>query len=141
MGFDDGDAARRALDRAIAETAPGDELVVLVVDAVPIDLLTPRTRGALVESEDVPVLPPEPPQVTRTLADARDILARHGLEASLEWAAGDPGAAIVDVARVHEADLIVVGAHHHSRLQRFLGEDTAAEVARLAEGCEVISVP
>jgi nucleotide-binding universal stress UspA family protein len=139
VGFDDSPPALRALERAIGEAQPGDRMVVLVVAETPLDLVEPRSQGALLESAEVPALLPEPPEVTAALAHAREVLERDGLTADLAWAVGDAAAAIVDVARLRAADLIVVGERHHGLLGRMFGEDAAGEVRRLA-GCEVIAV-
>jgi nucleotide-binding universal stress UspA family protein len=139
VGFDDSQPALRALQCAIGEAQPGDHLVVLVVAETPLDLVEPRSRGALVESAEVPPLLPEPPEVTAALAHAREVLERAGLSGDLDWVFGDAAAAIVDVARIRAADLIVVGERHHGLLGRLFGEDAAGGVRRLA-GCEVIAV-
>ncbi len=139
VGYDDSPLSVRALERAIIETGPDDNIVVLTVAEEPLDLVGPRSRGALAESDEVPPLPPEPPHVTEALANARTVLVRAGREGALEWAYGDVAGAILDVARQSDADIIVVGEHHHGLLARMLGEDPAAEIKRTA-GCEVIVV-
>jgi nucleotide-binding universal stress UspA family protein len=50
-----------------------------------------------------------------------------------EISLGRPAEVIVDFATGKGADLIVVGANGHSMLGRFLGEDTAMEIARLTD--------
>ena len=49
---------------------------------------------------------------------------------------GKPGVQITEVAREIGADLIIVGAHHPSAMDYFLGS-TAARVARRAD-CSVL---
>ena len=139
VGYDDSPLSVRALERAIIETSPTDSIVVLAVVEDAVDVVEPRARGVLAESTEVPPLPPEPPRITEALANARTVLARAGREGALEWAYGDVAGAILDVARQTEADIIVVGEHHHSRLARMFGGDPAAEIKRSA-GCEVIVV-
>ena len=139
VGYDDSPLSMRALERAIIETGPDDKIVVLTVAEEALDLVEPRSRGVLGESQAVPALPPEPPHVSEALANARVILERAGREGVLEWAYGDAAGAILDVARQTDADIIVVGEHHHGRLARLLGADPAAEITRAA-GCEVIVV-
>jgi len=139
VGYDDSPLSVRALERAIIETGPDDNIVVLTVAEEPLDLVEPRSRGALAESPDVLPLPPEPPHVSEALANARTVLERAGREGALEWAYGDVAGAILDVARQSDADMIVVGEHHHGLLARMLGGDPAAEIKRVA-GCEVIVV-
>ncbi|HEV7279734.1 MAG TPA: universal stress protein [Pirellulaceae bacterium] len=54
-------------------------------------------------------------------------------------AEGDPGAAIVDVARDESADLIVISTHGRSGWSRLLMGSTAEYVVRNA-GCPVLSL-
>jgi len=139
VAYDDSPLSVLAIERAIIETSPEDHIVILTIVEEPLDVVEPRSRGALAESDEVPPLPPEPPHVTEALANARTVLARAGREGALEWAYGDVAGAILDVARQTDADMIVVGEHHHGMLARLLGDDPAAEIKRSA-GCEVIVV-
>jgi universal stress protein A len=139
VGYDGGEAARRALDRAVAEAQGSDgRLVVLAVAEMPLNPEGPQTFGAIDSPpEMIPLL--EPPEIDSILGEARARVEAAGLTADYVWAAGEPAAAIVGEARDRGADLIVVGSHHHSALGRLLGTDVAAEVKREA-GCEVIAV-
>jgi nucleotide-binding universal stress UspA family protein len=139
VGFDDSPLSVHALERAIIETGPDDKIVVLTIAEEGMDLVEPRARGVLGESAAVAPLLPEPPKVSEALANARVVLERAGRDGMLEWAYGDVAGAILDVARQTDADMIVVGEHHHSRLARLFGADPAAEITRAA-GCEVIVV-
>ncbi len=51
-------------------------------------------------------------------------------EWTTEMRAGKPAAVIAEVAKTRHADLIVVGANRHGMVDRLLGEDTAAQLAR-----------
>jgi nucleotide-binding universal stress UspA family protein len=139
VGYDGGEAARRALDRAVAEARGSDgRLVVLAVAEMPLNPEGPQTFGSIDSPpEMIPLL--EPPEIDSILGEARERVEAAGLTADYVWAAGEPAAAIVGEARDRGADLIVVGSHHHSALGRLLGTDVAAEVKREA-GCEVIAV-
>jgi nucleotide-binding universal stress UspA family protein len=139
VGYDGGEAARRALDRAVAEAQGSDgRLVVLAVAEMPLNPEGPQTFGAIDSPpEMIPLL--EPPEIDSILGEARERVEAAGLTADYAWAAGEPAAAIVGEARDRGADLIVVGSHHHSALGRLLGTDVAAEIKREA-GCEVIAV-
>ena len=44
--------------------------------------------------------------------------------------AGDPSSEIVATARDEQADLVVLGKHHHSGLAKFFSLDTADAVER-----------
>jgi len=139
VGYDDSDAAKKALERGIAEARMSDaRLVVLAVAEMPLDPQGPRNFGTLSD-----ISPNEggaldaPPQVVATLADARERLEAAGVHGDLAWAAGEPGRAILDAARSLGAGMVVLGEHHHGFLGRFLGTDVAAEVAERA-GCDVV---
>lgn len=132
VGFDDSAAARRALDRGIAEAqARRARLVVLSVFEVPLDPQVDRFFGTLddiADWEGKPIAPP--PELVALLAQARDEVDAAGLEADYMWAAGEPGRAIVDAARDARADVVVLGEHHHGFLAGLFGTDVAAEVGR-----------
>ena len=132
VGFDDSAAARRALDRGIAEAqARSTRLVVLSVFEVPLDPQVDRFFGTLddiTDWEGQPIAPP--PELVGLLTQARDTVESAGVKADFMWAAGEPGRAIVDAARDARADLVVLGEHHHGFLARLLGTDVAAEVER-----------
>lgn len=132
VGFDDSAAARRALDRGIAEARERHaRLVVLSVFEVPLDPQVDRYFGTLddiADWEGQPIAPP--PELVGLLTEARDTVEGAGLEAEFRWAAGEPGRAIVDAARDVRADAVVLGEHHHGFLAGLLGTDVAAEVER-----------
>jgi nucleotide-binding universal stress UspA family protein len=132
VGFDDSAAARRALDRGIAEAqARNARLVVLSVFEVPLDPQVDRFFGTLddiADWEGKPIAPP--PELIGLLAEARDEVEGHGLQAEFMWAAGEPGNAIVEAARDAKVDTVVLGEHHHSFLAGLFGSDVAAAVER-----------
>jgi nucleotide-binding universal stress UspA family protein len=132
VGYDDSEAARRALDRGIAEAqATSARLVVLSVFEVPLDPQVDRFFGTLddiADWEGQPLAPP--PELVGLLAQARDKVEAAGLKADFMWAAGEPGRAIVDAARSANADTVVLGEHHHGFLASLFGTDVAAEVGR-----------
>lgn len=65
----------------------------------------------------------------------RDQLSRFdpGSRWSMEMRRGRPGEVIAHVARDRNADLIIMGMNKHGLWDRFLGEETAMEIARLTE--------
>jgi nucleotide-binding universal stress UspA family protein len=132
VGFDDSEAARRALDRGIAEArARHARLVVLSVFEVPLDPQVDRFFGTLDDITDWEGQPiPPPPELVGLLTQARDTVEAAGLQADFMWAAGEPGRAIVDAARDARADVVVLGEHHHGFLAGLFGTDVAAEVGR-----------
>lgn len=140
VGYDDKDAARRALDRALEEAkASGAQLVVVSVVELPLDPEGPQNFGTLDDSPArmIPLVVPE--ELEPVLAHAREQVAAAGVSANFLWAAGDPANVLVDVARDRKASLVVVGSHHHGLLARLVGADVAAEVKRSA-GADVLVV-
>jgi nucleotide-binding universal stress UspA family protein len=141
VGFDDSAAARRALERGIAEArARSVRLVVLSVLEVPLDPQVDRFFGTLddvADWEGQPISPP--PELVELLAQARDEVEAAGLEADFMWAAGEPGRAIVDAARDARADVVVLGEHHHGFLAGLLGKDVAAEVERELDSAVIVA--
>jgi nucleotide-binding universal stress UspA family protein len=140
VGYDDEDAAKRALDRALEEAnASRAELVVVTVVELPLDPEGPQSFGTLDDSPArmIPLVVPE--ELEPVLAHARERVAAAGVKADFLWAAGDPASVLVDVARDRQASLVVVGSHHHSFLAKLVGLDVAAEVKRHA-GADVLVV-
>ncbi|MFN8588752.1 MAG: universal stress protein [Candidatus Eisenbacteria bacterium] len=66
-------------------------------------------------------------------------LRAAGFTASDDVRYGDPRHAIVEAARTHAADLVVVGAHDRSAFQRFVSGSVASHVATHAP-CDVLIV-
>jgi len=140
VGYDDSDAAARALARAAVEArAKAAPLVVLAVLELPLDPRDAHQFGTAGDGTPLTGPFPEPPQITEILATARTQLQDSGVRAEYVWAPGEPARLIVDVARERGAGMIVVGSHHHSLLGRLFGTDVAADVQRHAE-CEVVVV-
>lgn len=139
VGYDGGEASKRALDRAIEEARKlRAQLLVVAVAEMPLNPEGPMTFGSLDEPERVLPLV-EPPELEPILAQAREHVDAAGLTGDYMWAAGEPANAIVGAARERGAGLIVIGSHHHAFLTRLLGGDVATQVKRDA-GCDVIVV-
>jgi nucleotide-binding universal stress UspA family protein len=140
VGYDDHDAAGRALGRAIEEAKATDgRLVVSAVLEMPLDPTIPPNFATF---DDVPAGPLDlamPAELEATLGHARDRIEEAGVEADYLWAAGDPAEVILQAARDQQADLIVLGSHHHGFLSRLLGADVAGAVKEHA-GCDVLVV-
>jgi nucleotide-binding universal stress UspA family protein len=140
VGYDGTEAAERALDRAIEEVRDaGGSLVVLAVVEMPLNPEGPQNFGTLDDSPARMIPLAEPPELEPVLARGRERVEAAGLKADYVWAAGTPAQEIVVTARERDADVIVVGRHHHSLLGRLFGTDVAASVQREA-GCDVIAV-
>lgn len=111
------------------------------------DLIAAR-RGARVHVLSVlrpfPVIvPPLGAQAVISVVDREDAEAAEKvvraqlatISRSAEWTiethAGTPAAVIARVGSDRRSDLIIIGESHHGRLDRLLGEETSAELARL----------
>jgi nucleotide-binding universal stress UspA family protein len=140
VGFDDSEAAGRALQRAIEEArARNARLVVVGVLALPLNPEGPQSFGTLDDTPARMIPLVEPPELEPIFARARDTVQAEGLDADYVWAAGEPARAIVDAARDRKASLIVLGSHHHGLFGRIFGTDVAAGVKREAD-CDVLVV-
>jgi nucleotide-binding universal stress UspA family protein len=139
VGFDGSDGGRRALDRAVEEAERSTvHITVISVENMPLDPSAPRNFGTLGDisaSEGAPFA--APPDVVQHLREANERLSKAGVTADLAWAAGEPGAEIVEAAKRVRANLIVVGEHHHGFLSGLFGGNVDEEVQRAA-GCEVV---
>jgi nucleotide-binding universal stress UspA family protein len=129
LGYDDSDPAKRAMERA-AELATAFGAKVIVTSVAP--MLVGRAGG--------PVDPADPPEDhTRELTYAAAFLADHGVEGEYDLALADPADHIVELAEQRGADLIVVGTHEPSFLERLLGLSVSRKVERKAH-CDVLIV-
>jgi nucleotide-binding universal stress UspA family protein len=139
VGYDDHPLARAALDRAVTlAAAEGARLVVVAVAEVPLTPEAAPTKEFL-DGRPVSLELEQPPEVGEALERAHDLIAERGVEADFVWTAGEAATSLVDVAKEEEADLIVVGGHHQSRLGRLLDPGVAAGVERDAP-CDVMVV-
>jgi nucleotide-binding universal stress UspA family protein len=131
LGYDDGEASKRALERAAELTkAFGSELVVISV--APLAPGVGRSAGPL-DSTDPPAKHAE------ELRQAREHLEGQGISAEFAPAVGYPADTIVELARERGADLIVVGTRELGVLQRLLGQSVSDSVAHKAR-CDVLIV-
>jgi nucleotide-binding universal stress UspA family protein len=140
VGYDGEEPASRALDRAIEEAqGSGGRVVVVAVVEMPLNPEGPQNFGTLDDSPARMIPLVEPPELQPVFAAARERIDAAGVAAEYSWAAGEPANAIVGAAADYQADLVVIGSHHHGLFSRLLGADVAAEVKRSA-GCDVIVV-
>jgi universal stress protein A len=130
LGFDDSAEAGRARDRA-AELARSTGARVLVASVAP--TLQPAGHGI------GPYDPADPPERYAGLArETAEWLTGQGVEATDFAGTGNAGEAILELARTHTADLIVIGMSHHPAIARFLG-GVSEDVVHHAE-CDVLLV-
>jgi nucleotide-binding universal stress UspA family protein len=139
VGYDDSEAAKRALERAIGEAKrTGGRLTVVSVVEMPVDPEGPRYYPLPADRPtETPSFVEPPAELEQVFGHARERVGAEGVDADFVWDAPDVAQTILDVARDRQAEAIVLGSHHHSLLGRLLGTDVAAEVEREA-GCRVI---
>jgi nucleotide-binding universal stress UspA family protein len=124
IGYDETEAAKRALERAADLAAAfGSKLIVTSVASV----LVPAGRGMGGVDPTDPI-----DRHLEELAHAREYLSGRGLEADYRPAVGNPAEAIVAVAEEAAADLIVVGTREPNMLERLLGLSVSGSVSRHA---------
>jgi len=129
LGYDDSDAAKRGLERA-AELSAAFGSKVIVTSVAP--MLIGRAGG--------PVDPADPPdEHKKELMHAASFLAERGIVADYDLGLADPASHIVELAEQRGADLIVVGTHEPSFLERLLGLSVSRKVERKAH-CDVLIV-
>jgi nucleotide-binding universal stress UspA family protein len=130
LGYDDSDAAKRALERA-AELAKAFVAELIVASIAPIVTSIGRSAG--------PVDTTDPPsEHVEELKHAQSYLEQQGVTADYLSGLGHPADTIAELAKEREADLIVVG-HHHSAIGRLLGQSVSDSVAHKVR-CDVLLV-
>jgi nucleotide-binding universal stress UspA family protein len=131
VGYDETEAAKRALERAAdLAMAFGSTIVVTSVAGV----MMPAGRGT------GGVDPTDPVEAhVAELEHAREYLSGRNLQAELVPAVGDAADAIITLAEERKADLIVVGTREPSLLERLLGLSVSQAVSRHAH-CDVLIV-
>jgi nucleotide-binding universal stress UspA family protein len=142
VGYDGKAQSEPALAKAIEEAkADGGTVVVVVVDYMPVEPNVPSRYGfdpAEPEGLREPGVDP-PPDLKPILAQAGETLEGAGVQSIYVWGAGDPARVIVDAARRHGAQKIMIGPDHHGFFGRLFGDDVEAEVKRRAD-CDVAVV-
>jgi universal stress protein A len=131
LGYDESDAAKRALERAAELTkAFGAELIVTSV--APVMTSIGRSAG--------PVDPTDPPAAhAEELKHAEAYLEGKGLKADLVPGWGQPAKTIAELAKERDADLIVLGTHEPSTIGRLFGQSVSDSVAHQVH-CDVLIV-
>jgi nucleotide-binding universal stress UspA family protein len=131
VGYDETDAAKRALDRA-AMLAEKLDAKLVVTSVAPVLLGVGRSMGAIDPTDTLGAHLAE-------LADARAQLAERNVTAEFVPAMGVPAETIVEVAEERGADLIVVGTREPGIIDRLLRGSISEGVARHAH-CDVLIV-
>ena len=114
----------RALEFALAEH-PDAEIVALHV----IDYIETSYGGrAMLGWEELETRARERSEAI--LADARERAASHGVELTTVSKIGRPERVVVDYVEAHDIDLVVIGSHGRSIVERVLLGSVAETVAR-----------
>ena len=129
IAYDGSDSAKRALEIAV-ELAP-KEAAVSVVSVV--EGLPQFGRAAAM------FLPEDEEECQRQLAEARKVLAEHGIVAELVERRGDAALAIVDEAEKEGTSLIVMGTRGLSTIERWSLGSVSSKVLHHAR-CSVLVV-
>jgi nucleotide-binding universal stress UspA family protein len=130
VGFDGSSPSERALERAA--TLAGAHGTVVVVTA------SPSRRPPGVTSDPILDAPP-PEEQSAMLQRSRALLQEHGIQATLVATDLDPAEALIQAARDHHAELIVLGHTGSGYVTRALLGSTAENVVRHAP-CDVLVV-
>jgi nucleotide-binding universal stress UspA family protein len=134
VGYDGSDPARAALVFAARQAGPRGRLFVVHAYELPPDfafLGSPYYDHLLSERRDRGEV------LLRDLSLQDELLA--GLEYETQLIGGPPAESIADVARVHHADAIVVGARGLGRVRALLGS-VSHELLHIAD-CPVVVIP
>ena len=127
VAYDGGEPAHRALEMA-ADLAAKFDATVSVVSVIP------------VHPGRVPVDPwDDRPVHTAELVEAREILLKRGIEATLHEPAGDPAVAIEKIAEEGGYDMVIVGSRGLGALSRALQGSVSEHVATHATATVVVA--
>lgn len=123
--FDGSEPSRGALGYALEEFPEAEVTLLYVLES---HGQADRDPGGVsgVDREDVD-------RAAEEVTDAgRDLAAEHGVEATVEIVSGQPWRRIVEVAGESDCDLIVMGTHGRTGVERALLGSVAENVVRQA---------
>jgi nucleotide-binding universal stress UspA family protein len=130
VGYDDTEAAGRALDRA-ADLCEAFGAKLVVTSVAPVMVASGRTG---------PIDPTDTPDHhVEELQAAREHIVGRKVQAEFQPALGEPAETIVMLANERSADMIVVGTREPNVLERLLGQSVSQAVSRRAH-CDVLIV-
>jgi nucleotide-binding universal stress UspA family protein len=131
LGYDESDAAKRALERA-AQVAKAFDSELIVTSVAPATTGIGRSVG--------PIDPTDPPsEHVEELEHAQTYLEGEGLHADYVPAQGRAADTIAQLAQERGADLIVLGTHEPNAIARLLGQSVSDSVAHKVH-CDVLIV-
>ncbi|HTX08155.1 MAG TPA: universal stress protein [Solirubrobacteraceae bacterium] len=131
IGYDESDAAKRALERA-ADLAKAFDSHLIVASVAPITTNIGRSAG--------PIDSADPPEAhIEELKHARTYLEGRGLQAEYAPAIGHPAETLVEIAKENDADLVVLGTREPNVVARLFGQSVSDSVAHKVH-CDVLIV-
>lgn len=133
---DGSEDAKRAIERAgeLAQALGADVLVLTVSRP-----LSFAVYGPVVLLDEGMHEDPPRQEAEAFLEEAAALLRRRGVAVETLWLKGHPADRIVETARQRAIDLIVIGAHGRSRIERFLMGSVSSQVVAHAP-CSVLVV-
>jgi nucleotide-binding universal stress UspA family protein len=127
VAYDGGEPAHRALETGI-DLAKRFEASLGIVSVIPVH----PGRAPIDPWDDKAVH-------DRQLAEARAVVARHGVAAELFEPSGDPATSIENIAEQGHYDTIVVGSRGLGTLDRILQGSVSGHVAAHAKATVVVA--
>lgn len=138
LAVDDSPSSRAAVD-TVAAQFPSKETEIRVLHVVEPVAMTPPPEMA---AGYYPELKDALEKAKKWVEGVAGKLRGAGFRVNTAVEAGDARSVIVDSAASWPADLIVVGAHGHKKLQRFLLGSVSEAVARHAQcSVEIVRAP
>lgn len=131
LGYDESDAAKRALERA-AQLAKAFDSELAVISVAPVMTGAGRSTGPR-DPTDTPA------DHAEELKHAKAYLDGEGVTADYVPGLGHPAETIAYLAKERDADLIVVGTHEPSAIGRLFGLSVSDSVAHRVH-CDVLIV-
>jgi nucleotide-binding universal stress UspA family protein len=128
IAYDGSEPARRALDRVVRFMPHVHIAVVAVAAPVYRDPLFAKFPDEFEEEHQ-----------RKVLAEAKDVLAQHGIDAPTASPVGDAATEIIRTARDSKADLVVLGARGLNTLKRLVLGSVSTKVLHDAP-CDVLVV-
>jgi len=141
LAIDDSKFSQAAIQAVIAQAHVKDTEVRVVHVVEPPSLLVAREMGGYDPALEA-VWDGET-KLAQTLVDrAAETLRTAGMKVSIAVLQGDPKSMIIDAAEEWHADLIVLGSHGRSAVDRFLMGSVSEAIARHAHcSVEIVRIP
>lgn len=131
IGYDEGEASKRALERG-AQLAKAFDSQLIVTSIAPITTNIGRSAG--------PIDPTDPPEAhIQELKHAQTYLEGQGVKADYLPGIGHPAETIAQVAEERGADLVILGTKEPGLIARLFGQSVSESVAHRVH-CDVMFV-